>query len=184
METIRTVFRAFKFQTLLIAIAAFVLGMVTLNYFLLSPGEAMVKKIQRNLGEMKESYVTLKSTDLSGIAQALQEEIEYLNRQREQIFSSRLSTGQIPLFISRLERDAEKAGLSVETQIVRQKEKTKSVAINLDYSGSIQQVLDFLSTLANRHEIFLVRDFRIYNPNSARNELNGEMQFISLLGKE
>lgn len=184
MDLIRTIFSALKVQTLLIAIAAFVFGNMALNYFLLSPGEEMVKNTKRSLEEMKETYVGLKSTDMSGIAKALQEEVEYLNRKREQISSSVLSPEQIPLFISGLERDAEKAGLSVETKIIRQEKKSKSVAIDLDYSGNIQQVIGFLNMLENRDEILLVRNFRIYNSNSAQNVLNGEMQFISPLKKE
>ena len=184
--------QAIKIRTLVIAALVFVVGNWSLHSFILSPSQAMVKTSKSDLEEMKETYVQLKSTDMSEITKSLEQEVDYLNEKQEKIFSNLLTKEQIPLLISRLEREAEASGLEVRTDIVRgnknaKKKKVKSetfVAINLNYTGTLEQLLSFLNKLKNWDEIVLIKNFKIYNRDSLKNSLNGQVQFISLIDNQ
>lgn len=183
----QNLFQAIKIRILLIAAFVFVAGNWSLHSFILAPSQAMVKVAKKDLAEMKETYIQLKSTDISDIKKSLEREVDYLNEKQEKIFSNLLTDEQIPLLISRLEREAESTGLVVSTDIVHEnrdakKKKAKSqtfVTINLNYTGTFEQLLSFLKKLKNWDEIMLIKNFQIHNRNSLKNSLNGQMQFIS-----
>ncbi len=183
----QNLFQAIKIRILLIAAFVFVAGNWSLHSFILAPSQAMVKVAKKDLAEMKETYIQLKSTDISDIKKSLEREVDYLNEKQEKIFSNLLTDEQIPLLISRLEREAESTGLIVSTDIVHEnrdakKKKAKSqafVTINLNYTGTFEQLLSFLKKLKNWDEIMLIKNFQIHNRNSLKNSLNGQVQFIS-----
>lgn len=184
--------QAVRIRTLVITAFVLVVGNLSLHSFVLAPSQAMVKTAKADMEEMKETYVQLKSTDMSAIAKSLELEVQYLNEKHDKIFSNLLTDEQIPLLISKLEREAELAGLVVRTNIVRKnknakKKKAKSqtfVTINLNYTGTLVQLLSFLNKLENWNEIVLINNFRIYNGDSLNNSLNGHVQFISLIDSQ
>ncbi|MCH8020884.1 hypothetical protein IH785_13610 [candidate division KSB1 bacterium] len=172
---------AFKIRTLFIALSVFVAGNLALNYFFLSPSQEMVRAAEGDLEEMKETYIQLKSTDLSEISKSLQQQIDYLNEKQKKITSSHLTNAQIPVFVSRLELAAETAGLTVRTKIKRQEKKSNLIAIDVDFTGTILELFSYLNRLERWEELLFVKNFRIYNKNSSQNILNGKMEFIVLV---
>lgn len=187
MNWLKNLLSAFKAKTLIIAVSGFVLGNLALNSFLLAPSKTTVEDMKRNLEELKETYIELRGADMSEIVKYLKDEVDYFSQKEEKIFGNVLSDEQIPLLISRLEREAETAGLTVGTDIVRSEEEEeesqapKSIAINLTFSGEIGQVLTFLKKLEDWDDIMLLRDFKIYSRNAPQNLLNGQVQFITLI---
>ena len=184
--------QAIKIKTLVIAACVFVVGNWSLHSFILAPSQAMVKSAKADLAEMEKTYVQLKSTDMSEIRKSLEREVHYLNEKQTKIFSNLLTEEQIPLLISRLEREAEASGLEVRTNISREKKNAKKknaktqtfVTINLNYTGTLEQLLSFLNKLENWNEIVLIRNFHIYSRDSLKNILNGQVQFISLIDNQ
>ena len=184
--------QAIKIKTLVIAACVFIVGNWSLHSFILAPSQAMVKSAKADLAEMEKTYVQLKSTDMSEIRKSLEREVHYLNERQKKIFSNLLTEEQIPLLISRLEREAEASGLEVRTDISREKKNAKKknakaqtfVTINLNYTGTLEQLLSFLNKLENWNEIVLIRNFHIYSRDSLKNILNGQMQFISLIDNQ
>ena len=184
--------QAIKIKTLVIAACVFVVGNWSLHSLILAPSQAMVKSAKADLAEMEKTYVQLKSTDMSEIRKSLEREVHYLNERQKKIFSNLLTEEQIPLLISRLEREAEASGLEVRTDISREKKNAKKknakaqtfVTINLNYTGTLEQLLSFLNKLENWNEIVLIRNFHIYSRDSLKNILNGQMQFISLIDNQ
>lgn len=172
---------AFKSRTLFIALSVFVAGNLALNYFFLSPSQEMVRAAEGDLEEMKETYIQLKSTDLSEISKSLQQQIDYLNEKQKKITSSHLTHAQIPVFVSRLEGAAETAGLTVRTKIKRQEKKSNLIAIDVNFTGTILGLFSYLNRLERWEELLFVKNFRIYNKNSSQNILNGKMEFIVLV---
>ena len=181
IRRLQVLFRAFKKRTLFIALSVFVAGNLALNYFFLSASQEMVLAAERDLEEMQEIYIQLKSTDMSGISKSLQQQVDYLNEKQKQIASSHLTNAQIPAFVSRLELAAETAGLTVRTKIKRQKMKSNHIAIDLDFTGTILELFSYLNRLEGWEELLFVKNFRIYNKNSSQNILNGKMEFILLV---
>ncbi len=181
IRRLQVLFRAFKKSTLFIALSVFVGGNFALNYFYLAPSQEIVRAAKNDLEEMQETYVQLKATDMSGISKSLQQQVAYLNEKQKKITSSHLTHAQIPVFVSRLERAAETAGLTVRTKIKRQEKKSNLIAYDIDFTGTILELFSYLDRLERWQELLFVKNFRIYNKNSSQNILNGKMEFILLV---
>ncbi len=181
IRRLQVLLRAFKIRTLFIASSVFVVGNLALNYFFLSPGQETLRAAERDLEEMKETYIQLKSTDMSEISKSLQQQVDYLNEKQKKITLSHLTNAQIPVFISKLERGAETAGLTVRTNIKRQKKNPNLIAIDVNFTGTIIELFSYLNQLEKWDELLFVKNFRIHNKNSSQNILNGEMEFLLLI---
>ncbi len=83
IRRLQVFFRAFKKSTLFIALSVFVAGNLSLNYFFLAPSQEIVRAAESDLEEMQETYVQLKSTDMSGISKSLQQQVAYLNEKQK-----------------------------------------------------------------------------------------------------
>jgi len=156
IRRLQVLFRAFKKSTLFIALSVFVAGNLALNYFFLSPSQEMVLAAERDLEEMQEIYIQLKSTDMSGISKTLQQQVDYLNEKQKRIASSHLTSSQIPAFVSRLELAAETAGLTFRTKIRRQKKDSNLIEIDLDFTGTILALFSYLNRLEGWEELLFV----------------------------
>ena len=77
IRRLQVLLRAFEIRTLFIASSVFVVGNLALNYFFLSPSQETLRAAERDLEEMKETYIQLKSTDMSEISKSLQQQVDY-----------------------------------------------------------------------------------------------------------
>ena len=73
------------------------------------------------------------------------------------------------------------AGLTVRTNIKRQKKNPNLIAIDVNFTGTIIELFSYLNQLEKWEELLFVKNFRIHNKNSSQNILNGEMEFLLLI---
>lgn len=174
--------KAIKIQWILIAL--FLLLTVTLgfSYFVLRPGKKRVEYLKNKMDDMAESYVMMRSMNISRIINQLNEEVSILNQKEKEVISKPLAQEQIPVFLSKLEREANRSGLQISSPLVNSNAKNtksiKTIVIDFSFEGEFQEVLNFLRNLDSSQMGILVKDFSI---NAANERISGNIKFISFI---
>jgi len=185
MDRLENIFNAFKLSTLVTAAASLIFGILGLYAFVVAPAKELHSSTEANLGRLTETYVQLKSQDLSKILSYLNQEVEYLKRKQEQVFSQLYSIEEIPTLVSKIERDAERAGLSVSTQIIhgtdQKKQQMPTMRLDVSFAGTFAQLAQFFNLLANRSEMFLIDSFQLRGQGLSVEKLDGRVQFLVLM---
>ncbi|MFQ5824556.1 MAG: type 4a pilus biogenesis protein PilO [bacterium] len=165
MRWIDDLTNAVKVRTILIALIIFITTNLGIIYFVLRPCEKSAQTLERNLNNMRENYTQLKSQNLNSILDILNEEVKNLVQKEKRVFSSTLSNEEIPLFITKLEREANNSGLNVYSSVVNNEIKKSglftTISVDLNFAGSFQEVLNFLRVLASWDEVLLINAINI-----------------------
>lgn len=180
LHYIKTLFRP---ATVALALGIPLIGMSGLYAFVVKPSQRAKSTAQANLRQITETYVQLKSQDLSLLEEYLQHEVDYLQSRRKKVFARKYALQDIPVLVSEIEQLAEKSGLKTSVDI-REQEKTqplKTVSLNVSFTGRFAGICDFLAELKDMQKIHLVQTFRLSSHNAKQAELEGAMQFLILM---
>ena len=175
-------------RTIVIALVAFIIGQLVLNYFVLRPSKELVAASKRKLEAVQDTHLQLKSTDVDNLVAMLKVEIQHLEQKEKDIFSNELSHEQIPLLISRLEQEADGSGLQVSTGFTvgekKGKNSAETTAIDLKFRGSFEDIMHFLHRLESSHKSLLVKNFNLNSQQSNGEAVAGQLKLVSLIGKK
>jgi Tfp pilus assembly protein PilO len=183
MQWINDIRNAVSIRKITVAVVVLLAGQVGLYHLIVQPSKERKQVLKRKLDRVQETYLQLQSTDMNSLIDRLKAEVKYTGNKRDKILASPMAREQIPFLISKLEREAETAGLRVASNLGRnENEKSvQSALIALTFSGSFNKVMRFLSRLENWEDAVLLRDFSIESKSFESGELRGQMNFVSLI---
>ncbi len=191
MQLKNEIYIAIGARRVAIALVALFLGSGGLYFALIWPQQKHVQELQTNIEEISETYIELKSTDLTSVLASLTSELDYLETKSQRIFSRVLSTDEIPSLISRLENEAEHAGLKASSTLEKQQaeddeeeeeeESARFIGIHLRVAGSFPQIVTFLKAVNGWQDSVLLKDFSIRRIGMKTNQLTGSFRFISII---
>ncbi|MCG8606863.1 hypothetical protein MJD09_17990 [bacterium] len=166
-----------------LGLLAFLAGQVGLYYLIVHPSQEVKQALKVKLDRVQDTHLQLQSTDMNGLLKMLEAEVRYVQEKRKRVLGNPLKKEQIPFLVSKLEREAEAAGLRVASNLERnEKQKSlQSALIGLSFAGSFAKVMKFLDRLESREDALLIRDFSIESRNFESDEVSGQMRFMRLI---
>ena len=181
MRWINELTNVIKVPTIIIGLILLIAVNIGMNYLILGPYDDTVQKSKLRTNQLTETVLQLKAAKINSLIEFYNAEVEYLSKKETELFSHPLAIEQIPLFMSRLEREATKAGLSVNSSRDKYKnsEEFKTVSLTLKIQGSFQQILNFLRLLESWDEVLLISDFSLKKRGDAK--LSGHLKLISVV---
>ncbi len=178
---------AFRLSTFVIALAALLTGTLVLYGFAVRPAENAKKSAKHKIDQLTDTYIQLKSHDVSAIAEYLNREVSYLQEKEDRIFSHIYKLEEVPVLVANIEKAAENSGLIANMQLIHKQEhlvqKIPELTLNIVFSGSLKQIIQFINTLKKRPAIFLFSNFQLVNPDSRQEQLTGHLQILILIEK-
>jgi len=178
---------AFRLSTFVIALAALLTGTLVLYGFAVCPAENAKNSAKQKIDQLTDTYIQLKSHDITAIAEQLNHEVSYLREKDQRIFSHIYKLEEIPVLVANIEKSADNSGLIANMQLIRENEhpgqQITERTLNIVFSGSLKQIIQFLNNLNKQPGTFLLSSFKLVNQDGKQEQLSGHLQILILTEK-
>jgi hypothetical protein len=170
-----------------VAIGLFSVSSAALAWLSISDARERVEKLEAKRLKAEETYLQVKSIDLSGIRHALEERGAQLERQHNRVFSPSWQQDSLPLLLSRIADLALRSGLSTISSVEDIPKPPKGRTpmelpgnrwVRLNITGPFGGIMDFINQLESWNEVLMIHRFRITQPGDGDDLLKTEMMIV------
>ena len=183
MRWINELTNIIKLRTIIIGLILLIAVNIGMTYFILRPYENTVQDLKLKVNLLYETDFQVRSTMITSSLELYDAEVAYLSQKETELFSHPVAIEEIPLFMSRLEREGNRAGLKIISSKNNNKssDEFKTLSITLKIEGTFQQILKFVRVLESWDEVLLISDFYLAKENRMHSRLSGHVKLISIV---
>lgn len=174
-------------RTLFAGLALPAIAYVAFRLFVIMPLNGEYDALASKTEEVSEAGIALRATNLEKVILQLNGFVESLQQKSERVATSVHSAEEIPILLTKFERAAVSAGLTVRTSFEKEKatlpQGRQLISIKMSYLGQFRQVMSFLGTLSQWPGIVAVKGFKATSSKLGANSLSGQIIFLSVQGE-
>lgn len=174
-------------KILFLAATALVVGTIGIYFIIIQPQIDTTREFKEELAILNDTRFLLRTTNIDSIMQILQKDIHKYTAREKRFLNQPLRLEQVPLFISKLEKEAIDNGLVTSSELQKPNTDDKDSAnkrhITLLLEGTFLQVMAFLENINNWERAVLVEEFKLSQNIKSKELLVGVVDIVVTIAK-